>query len=250
MPVSVDTFWMPKSGHTADEYEDAFAASRAHDFPFRAAVSDGATESAFSGGWARTLAAEYVKEGGLVETCARARTLFSPARDARWYVQAKAAQGAHAALLGLELHPGSWRAESVGDCCLLLVRDGTLRRSWPFTEASDFHHRPHLVSSRTPLAAGDVASDSGTWQAGDAFVLATDALAAWLLDGGLEPFLRSSDFEALVASARDRGRAGPPEAGRSARERSAAKDPDRAHEDDLPALRNDDVTAMLIHPTP
>ncbi len=235
--MRIETLWLPKSGHADDEYEDAFAASDPETFPFRAAIADGATESAFSGGWARTLAGEYLKSGALMEAAASARRLFSPVLDGRWYVEAKATEGAHAALLGLELgaHPvvprrapdvqarrpagvgadrGGWRAESVGDCCLFHVRGGELRRSWPFADAGEFHHRPELISSR----ADDVEAEiiEGAWQAGDTFVLATDALAAWLLEAGVEPLLTADDFDALVEVAR----------------RST--------------LRNDDTTAVII----
>lgn len=259
--MPVQTLWLPKAGHAADEYEDASGASDPETFPFRAAVADGATESAFSGEWARTLVAEYLKRGDLVEAAASARTLFTPALDGRWYVEAKAAEGAHAALLGLEIgrepsgesatdaradsvpelegasggdppsdatrravvddhsHGESpWRAESAGDCCLFHVRGGRLRLSWPLIDAGAFHHRPALVSSRS--ADTEIETTQGTWRPGDTFVLATDALAAYLLAAGLESLLACTDFERLIAGAR-RGRAGA-------------------------VLRNDDATAVII----
>lgn len=221
--MRVQTLWLPKSGHAADEYEDAFGASDPETFPFRAVVADGATESAFSGEWARTLVAAYLEQGDVVQAAASARTLFTPALDGRWYVQAKAAQGAHAALLGLEIDAGGserdarWRAASVGDCCLFILRGGRLYRSWPYTDAAAFNHRPTLVSSQDVTA--DVNASAGTSQQGDAFILATDALAAWLLDNDVEALLACDDFEGFVAKAR-----------------RAARHP----------LRNDDTTAVIV----
>lgn len=221
--IRIETHWLPRAGHSESEYEDAFGTSDPETFPFRAAVSDGATESAFSGEWARGLVAQYLNHGALVEAAASARTLFVPALDGRWYVEAKAAEGAFAALLGLELVDDeggetSWRAESVGDCCLFHVRDGAVRRSWPFEDADEFHHRPKLVSS---LADDEeIETTRGTWRAGDTFILVTDALAAYVLTDGIGPLLTCTAFERFVAKAR--------------RDSSDV------------SLRNDDTTALII----
>lgn len=201
--------WRPKDGHSEDEFEDAFAVTEPG-LPFRAAIADGATESAFSGGWARALTAGFVRGranaasrseledgsrgAGLRPVIQQARSRWKPEPDARWYVAAKAAEGAHAAVLGLEIDHAGWRAEAVGDCCLFHVRDGRLLRSWPMTSADAFSNRPPLVSSRHtsiasgPAAAADLEIDaaSGAWQPGDAFMLGTDAIAQWLLRQ--EPF--------------------------------------------------------------
>lgn len=306
--MRVQTLWLPKAGHAADEYEDAFGASDAASLPFRAVVADGATESAFSGGWARLLAAEYLRLGALVEAAASARALFNPEVSGRWYVQAKAAEGAHAALLGFELEAGrpdehgasgmvgrpgkadkadspgnpgrpynagkaykrgkpgegagTWRAESVGDCCLFHVRGGHLHASWPYADAGDFHHCPHLISSlESPL---DVLAASGTWQEGDAFILATDALAAWLLEAGVEALLESEDFGGLVAAARRDTAGGThgateasdvPGATASAGEATISGEtaswgengaPGRPSDTARPRLRDDDTTAVII----
>lgn len=196
------TAWRPKDGHSEDKYEDAFAVTQPG-LPFRAAIADGATESAFSGGWARALtegfvrgridsASHYELEDGsclLRPVIQQARSRWRPEPDRRWYVAAKAAEGAHAAVLGLEIVEAGWRAEAVGDCCLFHVRDRRLLRSWPMTSPEAFSHRPPLVSSRdansgsSPAAAADleIEANSGVWHPGDAFILGTDAIAQWLL---------------------------------------------------------------------
>lgn len=212
--LAIQTVWRPKRGHSPDEYEDAFALS-GDTLPLRAAVADGATESAFSGGWARAVAQQYVHAGPdapLRDAIQQARRSWTPPHDARWYVAAKAEQGAHAAVLGLQIDPNGWRAEAVGDCCLFWVRGGQLLESFPMASASEFSHRPALISSLDESAQPK--SASGTWKPDDTFLLATDAFAAWLLAQEVFPDL--ADLDGLFERARTAG------------------------------MRNDDVTALRV----
>lgn len=191
-PVAAHVWALPKEGEDMAAYEDA-ARARTDRWPVRAAVADGATESAFSAAWAEHLTQGLVEGAVMTPEALRDavpdwqatwREAVRERVEARpWYVAAKAEEGAFAALLGLSLRAdGSWRAVSVGDCCLFQVRDGALMRSWPFGAAEAFTNRPALVpsvSSRT-LPAPEAAT--GDWTPGDAFLLATDAVAAWLLE--------------------------------------------------------------------
>ena len=187
-----DAFWLPKAGHRGEEYEDAFALSEAARLPMRLAVADGATESAFAGAWAQHLVRQFVDESVDSETDLRERLpawqaawqveVGEQAKGLPWYAAAKAEQGAFAAMLGLTVRPeGTWKALAVGDCDLLHLRDGALHAAWPLDDPEQFTHRPALLSSREGAAVPAVQERSGTWRPGDAFVLATDALAAWLL---------------------------------------------------------------------
>lgn len=227
--LTIRSAWRPKPGHRPDEYEDAFAVSPPR-LPFRAAVADGATESIYSGGWARALVEAYVagsaanpgagasgahSDSPLAEAIRRARTSWGPEPDARWYVAAKAAEGAHAALFGFELRHDGWLAEAVGDCCLFHIRDDLLLAAWPIDDPDAFSHRPPLVSSRdSPM---EILRTSGKWLPGDAFVFATDAAAEWLLrsesqarlifepvdhwfDGSNRGFIRNDDVTLLVVT--------------------------------------------------
>ena len=210
--LSIQSAWRPKQGHSSDEYEDAFAVS-GDALPLRAAVADGATESMFSGGWARAVARTYVDlDGTLSEAVRQARRSWSPPPDARWYVSAKAEQGAHAAAIGLRIDRDGWVAEAVGDCCLFVLRDGRPLESWPLTSASEFSHRPELISSLAEPV--DPRRTAGSWQSGDTFLLTSDALAAWLL--AQDPVPELGDLDALIERARAHG------------------------------MRNDDVTAVRI----
>ena len=189
MTVTIRTFRLPKAGHREAEYEDAWAVMEA---PLRAAVADGATEAAFARSWAERLVQGAVAHGVTSAEALRRRlpvwrTAWAEAVAARttalpWYAAAKAEQGAFAALLSLAVEPdGTWQALAVGDCCLLHLRGDALAASWPLDDPAAFSNRPALLAS-VPMD-DDLAVDTttGTWQSGDAFLLASDALAAWLL---------------------------------------------------------------------
>lgn len=226
--IHARVFWQPKTDHRPEEYEDAAFVSQDHSLPFNAAVADGATESAYSRHWAKRLVRGFV-EAGPVEPEAFAETLPVWQRGwqtdvggdlgAPWYAQAKRREGAFAAFLGLRvLSDGTWRALSVGDCCLFHLR-GALVSSWPFDRASSFGSRPALVPSLPGTHGPEPQLTSGSYETGDLFALTTDALAAWLMQGD-PTVLRAwapADFEAAVHAARADRR-----------------------------LRDDDVTALIL----
>ena len=234
-------FWLPKAGNSPDEYEDAsrviypqrIGASGRR--TARAAVSDGASESAFAREWANVLTAAFVSRppeiGGLNKDSLY--DWLAPAQEewhagipwARipWHGEAKARAGAFATLLGLTAgaSPGNsqrlrWQAVAVGDSCLFLVRAGRLLLSFPLEDAAEFDNNPALVCSN-PDNMGDlwenVRQDSGECVAGDSFILASDALACWFLarnDAGEKPWetllaLDSSGWSAWVEEQRRAG---------------------------------------------
>jgi len=216
---SVDhrTCAVPKKGGDRGDYEDAAAVS-VGDGPICAAVADGATESVFARAWAKRLVRGVVEERATTADSFRdasaewqaewAAAAREQATDRPWYVAAKAAEGAFAAVLGLSLHAdGRWRAVSVGDCCLFHLRDGGLVQSWPYEVTDAFTNRPTLVPSQpsqdTPLPD----ATTGSWQAGDSFLLVTDAVAVWLMRSDPEAVraLDSDAFRERVAAARTDG---------------------------------------------
>lgn len=222
-------FWAPKAGQEAADYEDAHAV-RAGDGPVRAAVADGATESAFARPWAEALVEGYVRGGvsgaeALAAHLPAWRRAWEEAVRPRlaglpWYAAAKADEGAFAALLGLAVDPGgAWHALSVGDACLFHLRDEEVLASWPFEDADAFTNRPALLATRPDVSAPPVAERAGRWRSGDAFLLATDALAAWLLrtDPADARMWDAARFEARVAEGRADG-----------------------------TLRNDDITLLVL----
>jgi len=226
---------VPKSGSSASEYEDAAAVEDGaveEGEVLRAAVADGATESVFAKQWAEILARGVVADA--VET-SDAWTQRLPAwrgewflrveeklNDLPWYAAAKVEDGAFATVLGVTIRPGgTWSALAVGDCVVVHLRADRGQTAWPEGDPDAFGSRPDLACSRSDASSATPQVYEGTWSRGDAFVLATDAVAAWLLRTGARRTLDwdQDAFEAAVRDARASG-----------------------------ALRNDDSTLTVIPP--
>ncbi len=216
--VTHRAFWVPKRGQAEADYEDAYGCSASGMLPCRAAVADGATESAFARRWARTLVSGFVDDAATDPEAFRAKlpgwqavwieSVEQRTRRLPWYAEQKAEEGAFATLLGLEIQPeGRWQALAVGDCCLFQVRDDALIAQWPIDAPNAFTNRPGLVPSRSGYTGPDPLVETGSWLARDRFVLATDATAAWLMRTGVADVLRT-DAEAFrdrVRTARAEG---------------------------------------------
>jgi len=197
-------FWLPKSGSAEGEYEDAFwpkqlpADREAEVSEFRVAVADGATETSFSGLWAKLLVRSYTAgrlspnrfAGSLSVLQERWRKAVSR-KALSWYAEEKVRSGAAAAFVGLHLsnpaaesYEGSWEASALGDCCLIQIRGGQVIERFPLKSSSEFSSSPFLVSSNPSASEGwqeRLRIISGAWLADDSFYLMSDALAAWFM---------------------------------------------------------------------
>jgi hypothetical protein len=222
-PASCRALSLPRRGNAAEEYEDAFASDPATG---RFAVADGASESSFAGLWARLLVDGFVhpSPGWL----AAARQTWAARVDGHslpWYAEAKRDAGAFATFVGLILTAGRWHALAVGDACLFQVRRDRLLAAFPMGRSADFDNRPRLIGSRPPATAAEAhAEEGGDCEAGDRFLLMTDALAHWFLrryEANGRPWEElnqgEGDFSAWVEERRRRD-----------------------------GLRNDDVTVMMV----
>ena len=195
----IKAFCCPKSGNTVEEYEDAWAQRQTRTAPpggMRVAVADGATESSFAKLWAVLLAESYVRsELAGAEFFARlgaARRLWRrrlAGRPLPWFASEKAEQGAFAAFLGIQIdaHQNRWTALAVGDCCLMQVDDvGKAMRvvkAFPLQKSSQFTMSPYLIGSRSDREPPHerIQISTGSLRDGDMLLLASDAMAAWLL---------------------------------------------------------------------
>jgi hypothetical protein len=209
--VSHWTCSVPKSGGDDTDYEDA-ASIAAGNWPVRAAVADGATESVYAGLWAEMLVDTFVEVGPDPEALPAAvqarqaewRTAVQErAAEQPWYVQAKAEEGAFATGLVFSVHDdGTWAAASIGDCCLFHLRGETVQ-AWPTDDPEAYTNRPDLIPSRGADRIPTPDTTTGRWVPGDTFLLATDAVAAWLLRAGPRSVLEAdASFEATVETAR------------------------------------------------
>jgi hypothetical protein len=193
----VQVFSCPKLGNSAEEYEDAWA-QRPTRTPgrVRVAVADGATESSFAKLWAVLLAESYVRSEPtgpeFFERLQPARRLWRrrlAGRPLAWFASAKAEQGAFAAFLGVEIdaNRNRWTALAVGDCCLMQVdhagKEMRVVEMFPLQKSSQFTMSPYLIGSKSEdeSLVDRIQTSQGSLRDGDMLLLATDAMAAWLL---------------------------------------------------------------------
>lgn len=236
-----DASFLAAAGGALADDGGAGAAGEIEAASLLAAVADGASESLLAGRWARRLAATFGgapratrTRSGFVAAYAVAAAAFehevagyADERAARgvpvqWYEEPGLAKGAYATVLAVELleppraQRERWRAVAIGDSCLFQVRDEELRASFPMRDAAAFSNQPPLLGSRgapDDTVARNVRLRSGDWQKGDAFYLATDALAAWFLaaaQAGGRPWevlagLDGAAYGPWVEGLRDRG---------------------------------------------
>ena len=193
----IKVFSCPKLGNSLEEYEDAWAHRQTRTpIGIRVAVADGATESSFAKLWAVLLAESYVRsEVTGAEFFARlkpARRLWRrklAGRPLPWFASEKAEQGAFAAFLGVQIdaHENRWTALAVGDCCLMQVdhvgEEMRVVETFPLQKSSQFTMSPYLIGSRPNGESLDerIHISKGNIHDGDMLLLATDAVAAWLL---------------------------------------------------------------------
>ncbi|MEV6248322.1 hypothetical protein AB0M38_19295 [Streptomyces sp. NPDC051742] len=118
-------------------------------------------------------------------------------RPIAWYEQPGLDRGAFATLIAVHMRAAPavpetsgavrrwiWRAFALGDSCLFHFRDGRLITSFPIKDSHGFGITPQLLGSRNrdaTLIGERVSTATGELLAGDELLLATDALAAWLL---------------------------------------------------------------------
>lgn len=212
MEALAQEFRLPKLGSSDAEYEDASSIGSNR---LRFAVADGATETSFSGAWAKQLVRAFT--GGRLSipialeqlTPLQARwQKIAHRHPLPWYAEEKANSGAFAAFVGLEFtqelsEAGTqkiWRATAAGDSCLVQVRGDEIVHAFPLADSASFGNRPNLLSS-SPNSNGLselVMQCSGSWGCEDAFFLMTDALACWFFkehEQGNKPWILLRDLD-------------------------------------------------------
>ena len=168
MWVRTQGFHVPKRGNTESEYEDAFFPLQLCQYnlsKFHCAVADGASESVYSGEWARLLVRGYCRQRLSLESMQRCWLKLANSRPAPWYLEEKIRRGAHAALVGLSISAeppsketlgGSWEAEAVGDSCFFHIRDDELLKVGPLCNSDEFNNHPHLIPSTASGSINDL----------------------------------------------------------------------------------------------
>jgi len=219
MHLFCEALWVPKAGNTEAEFEDAFwprpRLSGERENRFSVAVADGATESSFSGVWAKQLVRAYchgnidfANIGASLPALQKKWTGIVGRKQLSWYAEEKVQQGAFSSILGLSLEDGdesgksgSWRAVAVGDTCLVHVRGDELLMSFPVSTSAEFNNSPLLVGSTSNSNSEldhHIRRVHGCWEFGDSFYLMTDALATWFFrefEEGRHPWRTLTDLD-------------------------------------------------------
>jgi serine/threonine protein phosphatase PrpC len=191
MKIFYRTGWLQKKGCTPEEYEDSFAPkefSSKSTNDFRCAVADGATETSFSGLWAKILCEAYVAGETCLEDLQKRWLDEVSSRELPWYAEQKLESGAYAAFICLSIQQSddsvTWKAKSIGDCCLFHTRGKELLQSFPIEDWHDFNNSPLLMASRADRneeALAGVKVLEGSCEVGDVFFLMSDAISNWFL---------------------------------------------------------------------
>lgn len=207
--LNVRTLSMQKLGNEPYENEDSYYYDlRKGKF----AIADGATECCFSKLWATLLTKIFVESDLSLfslkrfnkKEATKALLSFLPIvqkewnskiewNNLKWNVLEKAKMGAFASFLGVEIVRDDkeecykWRAIAVGDCCLLQFKSYQLVTSFPLKSGSEFGSRPQMLPSIALQSTHfEVRYKSGKIRKGESIILATDALAEWILREGKE----------------------------------------------------------------
>lgn len=182
---------VPKEREYPDNNEDAYGIDKNV-----VAVSDGASESFDAKSWAQILVRKYInsaqfRESWLVGAIEEYSILHD--REAlSWSKQASFDRGSFATLLGIEFHGGSNSVNvlAIGDSLAVLISNGRVVESYPYTSFEDFNQNPALLSTnhfqndfiRHP---GFFSTHSVTWDLQSLkkpiLLCMTDALGKWFL---------------------------------------------------------------------
>ena len=202
MPNQIFAFSLPKIGETVNNIQDRFNISSDKSL---IALADGAGSSLYPRKWAEVLVNYFCAE----EEDAIAKLRASPQEwlklpQAQWqeYYLARLTnpnrpwwqKGSQlknrgsATFLGLNLLPNGdrstskWQAVAVGDSCLFkLDRDNENLTAFPLNNSQDFTSTTPCFESLGEYPACLPLFQEGCYSQGDMFLLATDALAQWLL---------------------------------------------------------------------
>jgi hypothetical protein len=213
-------FSIPKHGLTADQNEDA-AAVRFDSATnvLRIAIADGATESMYSGRWARLLAQRFVNRPpahGITDKrwLHPLRTAFSRGIDYTalpWYSMTKLENGSNATLLGMRLDLTSrfCRIWSVGDCAVVVMYQSGASKVFPMsmTKRDAFSSTPQLMNTREDRIAPQQKHQHVPLGQGPVDLLfMTDAIGKYVISSKSDETLReliairdADQFEQFVA---------------------------------------------------
>lgn len=202
-----------KDAAFAAEYEDAYSVNLEQG---RVAIADGVSSAIFSGRWARILTSQVTQNPpeldqpkGWVDWLADPRRRWLedidfPRMPIHQKNKLRQVGGAYCTLCWIEvrepLEPENdgclVRAFAMGDSCVLHLRDGELKSSFPLATSAEFDLDPDSICS--VATSRDLQQQLKTIDVecldGDVLVMVTDAIGKWILDcverGDVKPWER------------------------------------------------------------
>ncbi len=241
--LTASSFIIHKKAESPDDCQDACAQN---DEKGCYAIADGATRSFFPKEWATLLVEHFCESADLSSAKTDWRDWIVPIQQ-KWYDQIEekvnernlfyltnsfnAQESAVSTFIGIEFSKDSdaWEAMIVGDSCLFHKSDSEFK-SYLIENSADFTSRPEVFGSFNKDNHFEPKFIGGDTKPGDTFILATDALAKWILE--------HKEIEKLDA-ALDRLKA-------VKTKEQFYQFVHEARHDDVTRLINDDVTLMII----
>ena len=164
----------------------------------RYAIADGATRSFFPKTWAEILVNGFCEENTLsleqesweewIEPLRQKwlQQVSSTVQETKRYIsidQLSKSAPAASTFVGLEIDrkKSVWKAMIIGDSCLFHVRDSKLKESYLIKKSENFTNRPDIFASFAKDSLDEPVFRTGQVKTGDIFILATDALAKWII---------------------------------------------------------------------
>ena len=196
LKLTARRFITHKQAETMDDCQDACEENENEDVG-RYAIADGATLSFMSKPWAALLVKHFCKTTGLSVIKDNWEEWLRPIQQ-EWYQQVEKEvkalkqywltnsfniqESATSTFIGLEIDKvtSKWQAIIIGDSCLFHVDDSGFK-SHPITDSADFTNRPNAFTSFEKDNHHGPTFVTGDVKPGDTFILATDALAKWVL---------------------------------------------------------------------
>ena len=193
--LKVASFITHKKAESIDDCQDAI---KVNEESSRYAIADGATLSFFPKQWAELLVEHFCEMPNLSLNAENWKRWLIPIQE-EWYRQVEervkvrdqfyltnpfnAREPAVSTFVGLEVEKTKreWRAVVVGDSCLF-HKNSSGFRSYLIEQSDDFTDSPEAFASFPEVNHYDPEFIRGEFQSGDMFILATDALAKWILE--------------------------------------------------------------------
>ena len=194
MNLTIHHFITHKKAESLDDCQDALEVNKEHS---RYAVADGATRSFFPKCWAELLVKHFCGRSDLFLSGENWKEWLVPIQE-EWYKQVEervkernqfyltnsfnTREPAVSTFIGLEVDKTKleWQAVIIGDSCLF-HKSNVGFESYPIKKSEDFTSRPKVFASFAERNHYDPEFIDGEVKPGDIFILATDALAKWIV---------------------------------------------------------------------